>query len=68
MRVEQVMRGSLKQVDYEPLPSDGTQRWSKSAQWARNRIAREGLLKSDSPRGIWEISDKGRQVLTKDTR
>jgi restriction system protein len=63
MRVEQLMRGSLKQVDYEPLPSDETQRWSKSAQWARNRLAREGLLKSDSPRGIWEISDKGRKAL-----
>ena len=62
-RVEQVMRGRLKQVDYEPLPSDGMLRWSKSAQWARNRMAREGLLKPNSPRGVWEISDAGRKAL-----
>ncbi len=24
---------------------------------------REGLMKSDSPHGIWEISEKGRKLL-----
>jgi restriction system protein len=67
-RVEQLMRGKLKELDYEPLPSDGTLRWSKSAQWTRNRMAREGLLKEDSPRGIWEISEAGRQLLLRETR
>ncbi len=67
-KVEQVMRGRLRPVDYEPHRSDGVLRWSKSAQWARNRMAREGLLKSDSQRGIWEISEAGRQALTKGTR
>jgi len=66
-RVEQIMRSRLKQVDYQPLPSDGTLRWSKSAQFARNRMAREGLLKSDSPRGVWEISETGQQSITKGT-
>jgi len=64
-RVEQLMRGKLKEVDYEPHRSDGTVRWSKSAQWARNRMAREGLLKADSPRGVWEISDAGHMAITK---
>lgn len=64
-RVEQVMRGKLKRVDYEPHRSDGILRWSKSAQWACNQKAREGLLKSDSQRGVWEISDHGRAALSK---
>lgn len=64
-RVEQIMRSRLKPVDYQPLQSDGTLRWSKSAQWTRNQMAREGLLKSDSSWGVWEISEAGRQSITK---
>jgi hypothetical protein len=26
-------------------------------------VIRDGLLKGDSPRGVWEISDKGRAAL-----
>ena len=26
-------------------------------------MVKEGLLKADSPRGVWEISDKGRAAL-----
>ena len=37
--------------------------WRDAAQWARNSMVAEGLLKADSPRGVWEISDKGRDVL-----
>lgn len=61
-RVEQMMRTRLKSLDYEPLPADGMLRWSKSAQWSRNSMAREGLL-ADSPRGIWTISEAGRRAL-----
>lgn len=62
-RVEQIMGSRLKPADYQKLPADGMLRWSKSAQWARNSLAREGLLKSDSPRGVWEISEAGRKAL-----
>ena len=49
--------GHLNDYDYQPLPSDpNTIRWRNTAQWCRNTMVREGLLKSDSPRGIWEIS------------
>ena len=30
---------------------------------ARHSLAREGLLKNDSPRGIWESTDASRQHL-----
>ena len=63
-QVLQVMRGELKEVDFEPLASEPEMpRWRNAAQWARNSMVKEGLLKSDSPRGIWEISDVGRRYL-----
>ncbi len=63
-RVGQVMDGVLRDVDHQPLASDpDLPRWRNSAQWARNSMVQEGLLRNDSPRGIWEISEAGRQVL-----
>ena len=63
-RVGEMMRGTLRDVDYEPLASDPSlTRWRNAAQWARNTMAREGLLKSGSPRGIWEIAEAGRKLL-----
>lgn len=62
--VEKKMQGILNDYDRRPLPSDPTTiRWRNTAQWCRNTMAQEGLLKSDSPRGIWEISERGRQAL-----
>ncbi|GIW81593.1 MAG: hypothetical protein KatS3mg105_3400 [Gemmatales bacterium] len=59
------MNGILRDVDFEPLASDPHNlRWRNAAQWARNSMVNEGLLKSGSPRGIWEISEKGRQYLS----
>ena len=66
-RVEQLMRDILKEVDYEPLPADGMQRWSKAAQWERYSMAKEGLLKQDSRRGIWEITEAGRKAVLKES-
>jgi hypothetical protein len=63
-RVLQTMRGTLKDVDYEPLASDPDRpRWKNAAQWARNSMVKEGLLRSNSPHGVWEISDAGRHFL-----
>jgi len=63
-RVGTLMKPVLKDVDYQPLASGpDNPRWRNAAQWARNSMIREGLLKADSPRGVWEISDKGRAAL-----
>ena len=37
--------------------------WRNGAQWARHAMVTEGLLKADSPRGIWEISPAGEAYL-----
>ncbi|EEP61368.1 winged helix-turn-helix domain-containing protein [Sulfurihydrogenibium yellowstonense] len=60
--VHEKMKNILNSYDYEPLPSNPKQkRWENTAQWARNTMVNEGLLAKDSPRGIWEITEKGRK-------
>lgn len=54
--VEQRMRDTLTEYDYQPLNSDpDAPRWRNAAQWARNAMVKDGKLRSDSPRGIWEL-------------
>jgi len=67
-QVGQVIEPVLRDVDYEPLKSDGKPRWQKAANWARKHMVDNGLLKSDSPRGTWEISDEGRARLDTGSR
>jgi len=63
-KVYETMKPVLKDVDHQPLASDPDMpRWRNSAQWARNTMRQEGLIKDDSPHGTWEISDAGRQKL-----
>ena len=62
-RVGQAMQPVLRDVDRKLLPSDGTPRWQKTVNWARFRMVKDGLLKSSSPHGIWEITEEGRAHL-----
>ncbi len=62
-RLGKLMKPVLKDVDFDPLASDAKNlRWRNTAQWARNMMVRDGLLKPDSPRGVWEITDSGRRL------
>lgn len=62
--VRQRMQTTLKEVDFQPLASDpDLLRWRNTAQWAKSAMVKEGLIKSDTRRGIWEISDPGRRFL-----
>ncbi|MBK8914756.1 MAG: winged helix-turn-helix domain-containing protein [Phycisphaerales bacterium] len=63
-QVKQLMKPVLKDVDFQPLASGpDNPRWRNAAQWARNSMIKEGFLKADSPRGVWEISDTGRRMI-----
>lgn len=65
-KVELFMKGTLQDVDYEPLPSKPFMlRWEETAQWARHNMVKEGLLKQHSPWGVWEITEAGRAALPK---
>ena len=65
-RLGEKMKPILKRKDYETHESEGNQiRWRNSAQWARNKMVnQDGRMKKGSPRGVWEISSKGREWLT----
>jgi hypothetical protein len=67
-KVELKMKDVLNAYDREPLPSDPRSvRWRNTAQWCRTTLVREGLMKRDSPYGIWEISKEGQRWLQKET-
>ena len=61
--VLQRMKGVLRDLDYERLDS-GPLRWQVSARWARNWMVKEGLLRNDSPHGVWQISEAGKRFLS----
>jgi restriction system protein len=63
-RVGPLMQDVLRDVDHLPLQSEpDSERWRNTAQWARSELVKRGLIKPDSPRGFWEISEAGRQWL-----
>lgn len=62
-RVGEKLKDVLKPADHQRLAS-GVIRWRNRVAWQRFNMIHEGLLNSDSPRGIWEITDKGRAWLT----
>ncbi len=52
--MERRLRSVLTDADYEPV-GEGIPRWKKNAQWMRYSLVQEGIMKSNSPRGIWEL-------------
>ena|ERR1700677_2979046 len=57
-RVGTLMKEQLNDLDRQLLPS-GEVRWRNAVQWERNAMVKEGHLKKDSPRGVWELTAKG---------
>lgn len=62
-RVGEIMAGILNDFDRERLETDNRLRWRSTTEWARNELKVRGLIKRDSPRGTWEISEAGREYL-----
>lgn len=52
------MGNILKEVDFEPVTT-GEPRAENTIAWARNALKERGLIKSDSPRGVWELTEQG---------
>jgi hypothetical protein len=57
------MQGVLTPDDQELLPSGIEVRWKNRVAWQRENMKRQGLLRDDSPQGIWEITEAGRKWL-----
>ncbi len=65
--VERKMKDKLNSIDYGRI-SSGSIRWANKAMWQRYELVQMGLLKRDSPRGIWEISDAGKEYYYKNKK
>jgi hypothetical protein len=57
-----ILADRLKDRDRETLPNGG-QRWQNRIQFSRLKMKERGLLKRGSPRGLWEITDAGVQLV-----
>jgi hypothetical protein len=59
------MKGELLPADFENL-SSGSIRWQSRLQFVRLRLIERGYLDKNAPRGIWGITDAGREALAKE--
>lgn len=57
--LEPRMAPRLSGADYDQV-SSGDPRWWNAVCWERNDLVKEGLLRGDSERGVWELSARGR--------
>lgn len=62
--VGQKLDSDLTELDREPLNS-GSIRWQSRLQFVRLRLIERGYLDRETPRGVWGISDAGREALLK---
>ena len=56
--VEQKLAHLLSPADWETIPS-GPIYWQDRARSARTYLLNSGFIKDDSPRGVWELTEKG---------
>ncbi|HET7101180.1 MAG TPA: winged helix-turn-helix domain-containing protein [Terriglobia bacterium] len=63
-RLPKLMKGTLRELDFEPLTANSeVPRWWNTAQWAQSAMVQAGLLRADSPRGIWEMTEAGHKLI-----
>ena len=60
--LEPRMASRLSDADYVPV-SSGDPRWWNAVCWERNDLVKEGLLRDDSERGVWELSPSGHREI-----
>lgn len=59
--MEPLMAPRLSEGDYESV-STGDPRWWNAICWERSELVKEGLIRDDTDRGIWEISESGKKL------
>ncbi|MGA8184554.1 MAG: winged helix-turn-helix domain-containing protein [Terriglobia bacterium] len=63
-RLPKLMKGTLRELDFEPLTANSeVPRWWNTAQWAQSAMVQAGLLRADSPRGVWEMTEAGHKLI-----
>ena len=61
--IKEKMEKNFTEFDLAPIRSGDEDRWRNTARWARSQLKNKGYLSSDSPIGIWAITEKGREHL-----
>ncbi len=56
--VEEYLTPELTDLDKQLLSSGGV-RWHTRLQFVRLRLVERGLIRKDSPRGVWELTPEG---------
>lgn len=56
-----IMTPKLSEGDYESV-STGDPRWWNATCWERSDLVKDGLMRDDSERGVWEISEAGKNL------
>jgi hypothetical protein len=55
--MDRELEGKLLPGDLSKRESSGEYAWRNNAAWERFRMIKDGVLKSGSPTGIWELSE-----------
>jgi hypothetical protein len=58
------LKDKLGDVDRQPIAS-GAPRWRNRTGWARQRLVDDGLIRSDSERGVWELTEEGAEAAAR---
>lgn len=58
--MEEKLHAKLLPGDLEWREATNDHAWQNNACWERNAMKNDGILKADSPRGIWELSEAHR--------
>lgn len=61
--IKRVLTPVLTDDDCE-IASNGNPRWWNAVCTVRSDLSMEGLLRSDSKHGIWELSEQGREFIS----
>jgi hypothetical protein len=56
----QLLNGKLLPGDLEWRESTSEYAWQNNAKWERYHMTQDGILRSDSPRGYWELNEDHR--------
>jgi len=63
--IEEKTKNRFNDLDFGIVKDNRTKRWEKNVDWQRYKMVIEGLLCSNSPHGIWEITEQGKEYLRK---
>lgn len=61
--LEDVMKDSLNEYDWQVMSDEKSIRWQNNVGWAKKRLSNAGYITTTAPKGIWEITQAGREAV-----